>query len=384
MAWTIKATGEKTGENEAEILLYDIIGGYDDDCVRQSAKIFIDKLKALGSVREISLRINSAGGDVFEAQAIYSYLKTHKAHKTVRIDGLAASAASLVAMAGDEIIMPDNALMMIHNPATVAWGEAAEMRKAAELLDKVRDTLAAVYVAKTGLEYEKIISMMDEETWMTADKALELGFCDETSDAIEIAASAYSLTEGDIAWKTAVGEARFSRSLGAKMPELAKKVPLILISEPVKNAPNSVTPLLESRNKRIEEESVLDIKNTADLEKNYPQLVNEIRDAADGAAYTRGVEAERARVKALDGLAGPGREALIAKAKYEEPKDARDIAMELLQASARVAELEARRSDAAVVNDVLVPSVTLTAQEAIDNAAAKIADEINGMRGYKK
>jgi hypothetical protein len=168
------------------------------------------------------------------------------------------------------------------------------------------------------------------------------------------------------------------------MPELAKKVPLILISEPVKNAPNSVTPLLESRNKRIEEESVLDIKNTADLEKNYPQLVNEIRDAADGAAYTRGVEAERARVKALDGLAGPGREALIAKAKYEEPKDARDIAMELLQASARVAELEARRSDAAVVNDVLVPSVTLTAQEAIDNAAAKIADEINGMRGYKK
>jgi hypothetical protein len=271
--------------------------------------------------------------------------------------------------------------MMIHNPASWGWGEASEMRELADVLDKVRDTIAAVYAARSGLEYEKIVSMMDEETWMTADEALALGFCDETGEAIEVAACARSLTEGDIAWKTAAGEARFSRALGAKMPESAKKVPLILEHE---------TKILEKKhqnmnidvktNVKTKEESVLDIKNTADLEKNFPQLVNEIRDAA----YARGVEAEQGRLKALDGLAGAGREEIIAKAKYEEPKEARDVAMELLAATANVAALADRQSDASAVNAVLIPSVTPTAQEAIDDAAAKVADKINAMRGYRK
>ena len=128
----------------------------------------------------------------------------------------------------------------------------------------------------------------------------------------------------------------------------------------------------------------MDIKNIADLESVYPQLVKEVRDAADNAAYARGVEAERSRVKALDSLAGSGRDAIIAKAKYEEPKDARDIAMELLTATANLTALEARQADAAAVNEVLAPSVTPTSQEKIDDVAAKIADEINEMRGHKK
>jgi ATP-dependent protease ClpP protease subunit len=371
-------------ESEVEILLYDVIGGYNDKWEKQSAKNFIDKLKASGDVRKISLRINSAGGDVFDAQAIYNYLRTHRAHKTVRIDGLAASAASLVAMSGDKVIMPSNALMMIHNPISWAWGEASELREAADLLDKVRGTIATVYMAKTGLDYDKIISMMDEETWMTADEALSLGFCDETDEAIEVAACAYSLTEGDISWKTAVGEARFSRALGAKMPELAKKVPLTLLEQPKGRETTAIIPINKARIQNLKEEAVLDIKNTADLEKAYPHLVKEVRDAADSAGYTRGAEDERARVKALDGLTGPGRDAIIAKAKYEEPKDARDIAMELLAASANVAALEARQTDAAAVNGVLVPSVTPTNQEKTDDAAAKVADEINAMRGYVK
>ena len=206
MAWTITAKSK----NEAEILLYDVIGGYNSDWEKQTAKWFINKLKALGDVENVTLRINSVGGDVFEAQAIYSYLKTHKAHKTVRIDGLAASAASLIAMAGDRIVMPENALMMIHNPAMLAWGEASEMREAADILDKVRDTIAAVYVARTGIGYDEIRTMMDEETWMTADEAKEKGFCDETDAAIEIAACAKSLTDGDISWRTAAGEAVFN------------------------------------------------------------------------------------------------------------------------------------------------------------------------------
>jgi ATP-dependent Clp endopeptidase proteolytic subunit ClpP len=370
MAWAIKAQNEA----EAEILLYDIIGGYDDDWVRQSAKNFINKLKELGDVKNISLRINSAGGIVFEAQAIYNYLRIHRAYKTVRIDGLAASAASLVAMAGDKIIMPSNALMMIHNPQSIARGEASEMRKEAEVLDKVRDAIAAVYVAKTGLDYDKIVSMMDEETWMTADEAKSLGFCDETGEAIEIAACAQNLTEGDIVWKTTTGGAQFSRALGAKMPEAAKRVPLTLLSEAIA-APKIVASAFMPQNKSSEEE--LDIKNVMDLENNFPQLVKEIRDAA----FVNGTKAERERLKALDGLKGPGREEIVARAKYVDPKEARDIAMELLQASNNLAALEARQADASAVNDLLIPFSAPSTSEAVAN---RIADEINAIRGYKK
>jgi hypothetical protein len=132
------------------------------------------------------------------------------------------------------------------------------------------------------------------------------------------------------------------------------------------------------------EEPVLDIKNAADLEKEYPQIVKEVRDAADAAAYARGVEAERSRLKALDGLAGPGRDAILASAKYEDPKDARDIAMELLQASNNAEALIERRSDAAAVNAVLQPAPTLTVQEMENRVAERVADEINDMRGYRK
>jgi ATP-dependent protease ClpP protease subunit len=388
MAWAIKATNE----NEAEILLYDIIGGYDNEWKKNSAKNFIDKVKALGSnVQQISLRINSAGGDVFEAQAMYSYLRTHKAQKIVRIDGLAASAASLVAMAGDTIIMPANAMLMIHNPASFVWGEASEMREVAEVLDKIRDTIAIVYVSKTGIDCDKIKAMMDAETWMTADEALGLGFCDETDAAIEVAACARSLTEGDISWTTTAGEAIFSRALGAKMPAEAKKVPLILANSPDGKPQNGKKPYNMAINVKAEEKTteektmdIKDIADIADLESAYPQFVNEVRDAASSAAYERGVQAERERLKALDSLTGPGREAIIAKAKYEDPKDARDIAMELLQASNNAAALTERQSDASVMNFVLTPSMIQTVQEALDTATTNVVAKINEMRGYLK
>jgi ATP-dependent protease ClpP protease subunit len=375
MAWTVKAASE----SEAEILLYDDISRY----WGKSAKNFVQEIKALGNVAEIALRINSIGGDVNEAQAMYNYLKMHKAHKTVIIDGLAASAASLVAMAGDKVIMPSNALMMIHNPWTFTWGEAGDMRKTADVLDKTRDTIVVVYAAKTGLDYDKIKTMMDEETWMTAEEALSMGFCDETGEAIEIAACARSLTEGDIAWKTATGMALFSRELGAKMPESAKKVPLTLFEQPAGEGAEAVNPANDVTRNPKEEESILDIKNVTDLETAFPQLVSEIRgmaDTADTAAYERGVQAERERLKALDGLTGPGREAILAKAKYEEPKDARDIAMELLQASANADMLANRRDDAQAVNAVLAPNAGGKSE---DEIAGKVAAAINEKRGYR-
>ena len=119
--WKVTAKSD----SEAEILLYDKISDLNaEGWGLMNAKGLINKIKALGNIQNITLRINSVGGDVFEAQAIYSYLKSHPANITVRVDGLAASAASVVAMAGNKIVMPSNALMMIHNPAGGVWGEA--------------------------------------------------------------------------------------------------------------------------------------------------------------------------------------------------------------------------------------------------------------------
>ena len=159
--WKVTAKSDSS----AEILLYDEISDLNaENWGLVNAKGLINRIKELGNVKDITLRINSVGGDVFEAQAMYSYLKSHPANITVRVDGLAASAASVVAMAGNKVIMSAAALMMIHNPAGGVWGEAEDMRDTAEILDKIRDTIANVYIAKTGLAREKVISMMDEET----------------------------------------------------------------------------------------------------------------------------------------------------------------------------------------------------------------------------
>lgn len=167
-----------------EIYIFDFI-----DYLGVNARGFVKELKALGDVSALDIHINSPGGDVFEGAAIYNILKQHKATKTVFIDGLAASMASVVAMAGDRIVMPENAMMMIHNPSTFAAGDSKDMRKTAEMLDKIRDTLVSAYAAKSGLAESEIVSIMDAETWLNAAEAIELGFADETTEAVKIAAS---------------------------------------------------------------------------------------------------------------------------------------------------------------------------------------------------
>lgn len=359
--WAITAKSDTS----AEILLYDEIADWDsDDWGCMSAKGLINKIKALGSVKDITLRINSVGGDVFEAQAMYSYLKSHPANITVRVDGLAASAASVVAMAGDKVIMPSNALMMIHNPAGGVWGEADDMRDTAEILDKVRDTIANVYVARTGLEREKVLSMMDSETWLTASEALELKFCDEVEENVAIVALA---VHGGTIFRSGFGFSRVDERLSAKIPANTIKI--------------KPAPATDSEKK--EDKTEMEIKNVADLEKNCPEIAEEIRNTASEDGYNRGVQAERERLKALDSLNAPGREAIIAKAKYDDPKDARDIAIELLQATNAQAQLNALHQDAGAVNDALPPAKDTPTTQADEQAAIQaIANELNRMRGF--
>ena len=128
---------------------------------------------------DIAVWLNSPGGDVFAASQIYTMLREYDGKVTVKIDGLAASAASVIAMAGDEIILSPVAMMMIHNPATAIFGEAADLQTAIKMLGEVKESLVNAYERRTGLPRGKISAMMDAETWFSAQKAVELGFADK-------------------------------------------------------------------------------------------------------------------------------------------------------------------------------------------------------------
>ena len=156
-----------------------------------SAAGFRDVLKSLGDVKNINLHINSPGGSVFEGIAIYNMLKQNPAHVNVYVDGLAASIASVIAMSGDAIFMPSNAMMMIHNPWTMAVGNAEELRKQADDLDQITKSSVQTYLAKAGdkLDEDKLKELMDNETWLTAQEAVDYGLADEVLSANQAAAS---------------------------------------------------------------------------------------------------------------------------------------------------------------------------------------------------
>lgn len=158
----------------ASISIYDEIGFYG-----VSAKQFAEELAALGRITHIELHIHSPGGDVFEGIAIYNLLKNHPARITVIVDGIAASMASFIAMVGDVVRMPENAMMMIHRPWGIQGGDAAEMRRYADLLDKVEETLIPGYASKTGKTPEELAAMLEAETWMNGAECLKHGFADE-------------------------------------------------------------------------------------------------------------------------------------------------------------------------------------------------------------
>jgi ATP-dependent Clp protease, protease subunit len=177
----------------AEILIYDAIGQSFMGENTVGAKAFIDGLAALGEVDEIKLRINSPGGDVFDGVAIYNALKNHKAKVTAHVDGLAASAASFVAMAADRIVMPSNSFMLVHNASGFSMGTADDMRALAEDLDRIDASMVATYVARTGATQAVVKNLMKEDRLMDAKEAKELGFTDEVTKPVKLRA-AYSLS----------------------------------------------------------------------------------------------------------------------------------------------------------------------------------------------
>lgn len=174
---------EDKAKDSAEIFLYDIIGTWGI-----SADRFSQDLRALGNVRQIDLHINSDGGDVFDGRAIYSLLVQHSARIVTYIDGLAASIASLIALAGNEVRAADGSFFMIHNAWGIAIGDSSEIRKTADLLDSVNQSIIDTYVARSKMPEAEIRQLMNDETWMPASEAKDRGFVDVVSEPLKIAA----------------------------------------------------------------------------------------------------------------------------------------------------------------------------------------------------
>lgn len=174
-------------DQHAEIYIYEDVGAGFFGGV--TAKEFARELKAAGKVRTIDVRINSGGGDVFDGLAIYNLLREHEARKTVHVDGLAASIASVIAMAGDEIRIADSAFLMIHNAWGMMMGDADEARKFASLLDQTTAAIADVYAARTGQPLDQLRQLMADETWMASEQAIEMGFADSIVTNYRVAAS---------------------------------------------------------------------------------------------------------------------------------------------------------------------------------------------------
>tara|TARA_R110000824_G_scaffold3988_2_gene19015 strand:+ start:4605 stop:5663 length:1059 start_codon:yes stop_codon:yes gene_type:complete len=164
----------------ADVYIYSEVGGFD-----VNAKSFIDELKTIKD-KNIDVHINSLGGSVFDGLAIYNALKNHSKKVTTKVEGIAASIASVIAMAGDKIEMAENSLFMIHNPFAMSGGDANELRKTANILDKIRNEIAEIYASKSKQSAEHYIDLMNVETWFNSDETMELGLINGITQPLKI------------------------------------------------------------------------------------------------------------------------------------------------------------------------------------------------------
>lgn len=261
-----------------EVLIYGIIGDWWDGLDAESV---IKAIDGLGEVSELTVRINSPGGIVTEGMAIFNYLRGHGAKITVRIDALAASMASVIMLAGHRIVMPRNAMAMIHNPWNIAMGDSRELRKSADVLDKYRAQILAIYAARSGREITELSDMMDAETWMDADEAVALGFADQAIDPLEPARedglaqfdlSVFGNVPARLAGRTpAPGD-------GADHPERSEQVAAAIAGQPAASGATG---------------------GNKDKDRPAPPAAGAEPAAGEAAIRAEAVAAERARIEAI-------------------------------------------------------------------------------------
>lgn len=305
------------GEKPPELLLYGAISSqqswWED---RVTPQQFNAELAALGEVPEIIVRINSGGGDVFAANAIFTRLKDCSAKITVKIDGWAASAATIIAMAGDSIKIARNGVFMIHDPAMTVYDtfKAEDFLKMADELKVIKQSIVNTYAMKTCRKPEDIEQLMSEETWWTGETAVENGFCDELMFE-------ESSTVVENASKIVVNSVPIDVSM-------FKTLPKQLLNSPYNPGSliNSATEPINKPNKEKEEpemaEPVNKITTVDALKAAYPDLVATIQNEAAAT--------ERARIKGIEDLANGNYAAIAKDAKFDNPISAQEMAVKII------------------------------------------------------
>ena len=353
---------ENSAENSSEgtLHIYGDIKFYDmgwwnwpDDVIPHQFK---NDLAELGDVDTIHVRINSNGGSVFGAYAIMNLLRSHKAKIITYNDGIAASAATLIAMAGDRIVSSIGSVWMIHLPSTSVSGNAKDLQKAIEILDTITDTMADIYHAKTGIDRAEIMRMMNEDKWMTGKEALEMGFVDEVTG---LKVEAYLSDNKATA---------FFNGLAVNLAKVKNKEAFVAMLQPGPQkspagnaAPQNTSNAQEPKNEK--EEGI--IMNLADLKAKHPEIYNAAvnegvaqatSSEAIAQARAEGAAAERARIQDIDGMSMnvPGMRELAYKAKYETGITAPEFAMEFVKAQAQKGtdHFAAVQADAAAAGEV--------------------------------
>lgn len=305
--WTFRAAAE---ENAApELILYGDIASEtwwgDEVTPRQ----FTEELDALGAVPEIVVRINSGGGDVFAANAIYTRLKDNAAKITVKIDGWAASAATIVAMAGDVIEIPGNGVFMVHDPSMGLLGyfNEADLVKLTDEIKVIKQSIVNGYALKTGKPADEIASIMAAETWYDGKQAVEAGFCDKLmfEDAETTVENGAKIVVNSVS----LDLNRYPNMTISLLNRLTARTPGGFSNTITQNTP-----------KRSEEsmDGIKDIKTVDGLKAAFPDLTKQIEEAA--------VDAERKRIQDIEDVALAGFETIVNDAKFKNPISAGDVA----------------------------------------------------------
>ena len=343
--WNVMKNDE---EKSAELILYGSIGSdeYWDDI---SDKAFKQDIENLGDVENITLHINSPGGSVFSAVAIANTLKNHKAKITANIDGLAASAATIITSACDTVRMPKNALFMVHNPITFAYGNNQDMQKTLEMLNKVKNSIIETYLNKAKTDKETLSELMDNETWMSAEEAKEYGFVDEILDE--------SVEKEVIENKLIINNMAFDISRFKNFKEKKNQEPRVInISVNSTGNPEEIADkfrnILNSTENQKNEGGNMTLE---ELKNKFPELYNQIFDEGKEAGITK----ERERMREIDNLDISNYSELVENAKYNEPVEASVLAVNILnkQKEERIKKLQNIKNDSQnnftppVVND---------------------------------
>ena len=317
--WNVMRNEE---EKSAELILYGSIG-HDEDWDDISDKAFKQDIENLGDVENITLHINSPGGSVFSAVAIANTLKNHKAKVVANIDGLAASAATIITSACDVVRMPKNALFMIHNPITFAYGNNQDMEKTLNMLNKVKDSIIETYLYKANTDKETLSKLMNDETWMDAETAKEYGFIDEILDEeIEKEFVENKLIINSMAFDIS----KFKIFKAEKTNKSQNPTPLNITINSTGNAENiadEIKNILNNGNNKKEEEKM----TLEELKNKFPELYDQVFNEGKEA----GISKENERMKAIDEMKISNYPDLVENAKYTEKIEANELAMKILK-----------------------------------------------------